>query len=253
LLSFDVEEFDIPEEYGQKVNNEDKISISLNGFEQILTLLDKHNVKTTIYCTAVFALANAELIRQISATHEIASHGYYHSSFKNEDIAASKNVLDKISEHPVKGYRMARLAPFDETLLVNAGYTYNSSLNPTWLPGRYNHLNKPRLPFIKNGLFQIPASVTAFFRLPLFWISFKMMPYWYYRFLAVRLLKQDGYLNIYFHPWEFTDISKFKIPFYTKKLSGKPLIDRLEKLIITLKSHGEFVGTLDYCVSEFNK
>ena len=35
---------------------------------------------------------------------------------------------------------MARMMPVSEVEVAKAGYTYNTSLNPTFIPGRYMHL-----------------------------------------------------------------------------------------------------------------
>ena len=65
--------------------------------------------------------------------------------------------------------------------------------------------------------------------------------------LATKLtLETDSYLNIYFHPWEFTDISQFQLPGYVKKDSGSKMIDKLEKYLNWLKNQGKFIS-----ISEF--
>jgi peptidoglycan/xylan/chitin deacetylase (PgdA/CDA1 family) len=248
LLSFDLEEFDIPEEYGHPLSAHEKLERSREGLVLIMALLQKLNISATFYTTAFFAQAYPDLIRQLSEHHEIASHGFYHSSFQNEDLLSSKTVLEQITGKPVSGFRMARLQPVDESLLVDAGYSYNASLNPTWIPGRYNHLDKPRNPFLSNGLTVLPASVASWFRIPLFWISFKVLPELFYRRLALSTLRKTHYLNIYFHPWEFSDISSYRIPAYTKRICGQNLLLRLERLLIALKKHGDFIQS-----AEFNK
>ncbi|MGP8216831.1 MAG: polysaccharide deacetylase family protein [Bacteroidia bacterium] len=247
LLSFDLEEFDIPEEFGQKLNEDEKIKVTLAGLAPLLDILDKHNIKATFYTTAFFAETKPEIIRKIAGKHEIASHGFYHSSFQPNDIAASKESLFKITGLPINGFRMARLVPVEQSLLVKAGYIYDSSLNPTYVPGRYNNLGKPRIPFKSNEIIILPASVATFFRIPLFWISFKNFPLGFYKALAIRTLKKYNYLNIYFHPWEFTDISAYKLPFYVNRISGKELLVKFDKLLTALKEHGEFTGSTDYC------
>ncbi|MCY7290953.1 MAG: hypothetical protein LH615_02115 [Ferruginibacter sp.] len=77
-------------------------------------------------------------------------------------------------------------------------------------------------------------------RFPLFWMAFKNIPYPVYKKMAFDVLKKDGYLSLYFHPWEFTDITKWKIPFYLKRLCKNQLSDRLNLLITDLKNEGEF-------------
>ena len=67
--------------------------------------------------------------------------------------------------------------------------------------------------------------------------------------LATKLtLETDSYLNIYFHPWEFTDISQFQLPAFVKKDSGSKMFDKLEKYLAVLKNQGRFIS-----ISEFKK
>lgn len=246
LLSFDLEEFDIPEEFGQKLSDEEKLRVTNEGLKPLLTLLDKYNTTATFYTTAFFAERNEALIKTISEKHEIASHGYYHSSFKSEDIATSKQVLERITNKKVNGYRMARLQPFDISLLEKAGYLYDSSLNPTFLPGRYNNLGKPKLPFKQNNIWILPTSVSTF-RIPLFWISFKNFPQSIYTSTAKGVLNKSHYLNLYFHPWEFANISGYKLPNYVKRISGNALLAKFEKLLVALKENGNYITATEYC------
>ncbi len=76
LLSFDIEEFDIPEEYGQPLEPEIKFEISNRGLSKIIALIEKLDITATFFVTANFALHNPVTIREISKHHEIASHGF---------------------------------------------------------------------------------------------------------------------------------------------------------------------------------
>ena len=58
----------------------------------------------------------------------------------------------------------------DNAAIARAGYRYNSSLNPAFIPGRYMHLDSPRTWFMADGVMQIPASVSPLLRVPLFWL-----------------------------------------------------------------------------------
>jgi hypothetical protein len=125
---------------------------------------------------------------------------------------------------------------------INAsGFTYDSSINPTWIPGRYNHLDSPVHCTIEDNVLRIPASVSRHLRLPLFWLSFKNFPYHLFKYLSNQFLQKENFLCLYFHPWEFTDISHYKVPWYTKRLSGQRLIKRLNNLITDLSSKGDFM------------
>ena len=235
LLSFDIEEFDVPVvEYGMHLSFEEQMKYSIQGTNHILNILEKYKVKATFFCTANFANNSPQMVKKIVAKgHELASHGYYHSTFCDEDYEESKKQLEKITGYKIKGFRMARMKPVNYALIQNCGYRYDSSLNPTYLPSRYNHFNKPRTLFKNKYTTILPASVTPLIRFPLFWLSFHNLPYWVYKFFAKITLKKDGYLNIYFHPWEFVKLNdkKFGLPFYFRKNSGQNMIYRLEKLI----------------------
>ena len=141
---------------------------------------------------------------------------------------------------------MPRMYPVDEKEVEKAGYLYNSSINPTYLPGRYNNFNKPRTYFYQDNVLQIPASVSPVFRFPLFWLSFHNLPMWVYKLLAHWTYKKDNYLNIYLHPWEFTDLNqpeKFNFPGYVVRNSGQNLVDRLDDFIVFLKAKNYPFGT----------
>jgi len=239
LLSFDIEEFDMPFEFNKDISFEDQISIAVQGTKSILALLDKHRVKATFFVTATFAINAPEIMKQIvEGGHEVASHSYYHSDFKVADLRASREKLEEITGTKVVGYRMPRMQPVDENEIFKAGYIYNTSMNPTYLPGRYNNFSKPRTYFKEAGVWQVPASVSPLIRFPLFWISFHNLPLWLYKFLCMITLKKDGYLNLYFHPWEFTDITdkeRFGFPGYVSKNSGEAMINRMDNLIGWMK------------------
>ena len=241
LLSFDVEEFDIPEEYGQKIDEKKQFEVSLQGLKALLSLIDALEIRATFFVTANFAIHHEEIIRVISQNHEIASHGFYHSSFNLEDLETSRTTLEQITNSCVTGFSMPRLMEVDEQALHTAGYQYNSSMNPTYIPGRYNNFFKPRTVYYSNEICNIPVSVTPRIRFPLFWLSFKNFPLLWMKIATQRTLQYDSYLCLYFHPWEFTDIQDFHLPHFIKRRSGRVMADRLGKYLSWLKKQGEFM------------
>ena len=250
-LGFDVEEFDMPLEYGKTLPFSDQLSISTTGTLLVLNLLKETGIKATFFCTAHYALHQPEIIlKMVNDGHEIASHGYYHSDFKPQHLEQSKILLEKISGTPVIGYRMARMMPVDEEEIQKAGYLYNSSLNPTWIPGRYNNLKKPRSWFFDKGVLQIPASVSSTLRFPLFWLTFHNLPLSIIKKMSTGAIAKDGYLNLYFHPWEFTDLkqpARFGFPSYVFKNSGAPFVKRIKDFIEWAQSNNyEFARTCDF-------
>lgn len=249
LLSFDVEQFDIPTEYGIQLDVEKQFEIGRAGLATVLELLDRHEAPATFFITAEFALRYTRLVRSIAersvggGRHEIASHGYTHGDLEEGHLKQSREVLQEITGQRVRGFRRARMAETDTYAVAAAGYTYNASENPIWLPGRYNHFFRPRKPYVvgtaSGPLVQIPASATPLVRVPLFWLAFKNMPEWATRLASRWVLSSDNALNTYFHPWEFTDIGTYELPKVVKAMDGKALAARLSRHIAWLKERSE--------------
>lgn len=245
LISVDVEEFDIPEEFGQQVTLQEKLEVSRKGLQATLALFDKYNVRATFFVTAYWAQHYPELIRQMAAKHEIASHAYYHSSFTEADLEGSRLALQEISGQPVQGFRMPRLRKVNMEALKAAGYLYDASVNPTWLPGRYNNRHLPRTLFKEQDTWIIPSSVSPWLRYPLFWLSVKNMPLWITRHFSKRILKKDTYLSFYFHPWELSDINAYGLPAYIKRVSGKRMQQKMDGFLSFLQQQGIFCTHTD--------
>jgi peptidoglycan/xylan/chitin deacetylase (PgdA/CDA1 family) len=247
LLSFDLEEFDMPLEYGKSVQFSDQINTSVEGMRIVLDLLRENDVHATFFSTVVFATHAGEVMRRIiHEGHELASHGYFHSAFEEKHLLESRTELERLSGHSVVGFRMARMMPVDDQAIQNAGYLYNSSLNPVYLPGRYNNFFKRRTRFVTGKLIQLPASATPLLRFPLFWLSFHNLPLWLYKLACQRTMNTDKYLNIYFHPWEFTDLTNpdYGLPGYVSKNSGEKMASRFRIWISWMKKQGYSFSTI---------
>jgi peptidoglycan/xylan/chitin deacetylase (PgdA/CDA1 family) len=199
-----------------------------------------------MFTTATYAIHFPQQIYHLAKHHEIASHTYYHSFFENEHLLQSKLKLEEIIRKPVTGLRMPRMRKVEMSEVIKAGFQYDASINPTYLPGRYNNFHLPRTFYNDKGMIRLPASVSPNFRIPLFWLAFKNLPYALFKKLAIRTLEKDGYLCLYMHPWEFVDLKAYKIPTYAKNLCGEPLQERLYKLILDLKKEGEFTTIQSY-------
>jgi len=253
LLSFDVEEFDMPLEYNFPITGAEQMLIGKKGLDAIQPILQDVSVASTLFTTANFAMQYPQAIKQLSDTHEIASHTFYHSVFEETHLLESKNKLQEITGKTITGLRMPRMREVSVTAVQKAGYAYDSSINPTYLPGRYNNFHLPRTLYTEQGLTRIPASVSPFIRLPLFWLSFKNLPYPIFKLFALQTLKKDGYLCLYFHPWEFTDIGNYGLPGFAKRLNGSPLLERLNRLIKDLKKEADFITSEDFCKQGFQR
>lgn len=244
-LSFDVEEFDMPLEYGRVIDLSQQLSVGRAGLENILPLLEREGLRTTLFTTAHFAESFPDVVRSLSSRHEIASHTYFHARFETTHLYASRSRLEEVIGKPVKGLRMPRMRPVAMSDVKAAGYAYDASVHPTWLPGRYNNLHLPRHIYREGKVCRVPASVSPWLRLPLFWLAFKNYPYPYYLHLCRRVLAADGYLSLYFHPWEFTDVRSFGLPAYTVRGCTGWLLERLYRLVDDLAGEASFTPMWD--------
>ncbi len=106
LLTFDVEEFDLPIDYGIKISSEEQMAVGKKGLDALREILEYEVIKSTLFTTANFALKYPSQIAALSEKHEIASHTFFHSSFKREDLKNSRQVLENIVSKKVSGMRM---------------------------------------------------------------------------------------------------------------------------------------------------
>ena len=250
LLSFDVEEFDLPREHGAEISLEEGVRVSAEGLEKILEVLARTEVKATFFVTGNFAKCRSDLVKRILAEgHEVGCHGVDHFRPCKTDVGESKKIVEKIVGGEVCGYRQPRMFKIDYQKLAANGYLYDSSVNPAWVPGRYNNRKLPRKLFVRKGVVEVPVSVATFVRVPLFWLALHLMPVSVYAKLAWVALNENGYFATYFHPWEFAEslVEYGAVPGYIKKNSGLKLVGRLEKVILELKKRGcEFETYAEY-------
>lgn len=252
LISFDVEEFDLPREHGAEISLEEGVEVSMQGLRRILKVLDRTGVKATFFCTGNFANARPDLMKKIVADgHEVACHGVDHFRPKDSDVENSKKIVEKVAGVKVHGYRQPRMKKINYEELKRCGYKYDSSVNPAYIPGRYNNSKMPRRPFVKNGIAEIPVSVATSVRVPMFWLALHIFPKRVYYGLAKMALKRDGYFATYFHPWEFAELAEYSaVPGYIKYNSGIKMAGRLEGLIREMQKNGAEFATYDEFAKE---
>ncbi len=255
LLSFDTEEFDVPKEHNVPFTLEEGMAVSEVGTNRILDILQRQNVKATFFCTGNFITHAPETMQRIIREgHEVACHGVDHWQPQPTDFVRSKEIMESATGLKAYGYRQPRMFTVNDEAIEQAGYLYNTSLNPAFIPGRYMHLTTPRTFFMKGKVLQIPASVTPWLRVPLFWLALHNFPQWLYRALVRRVLSHDGYFATYFHPWEFFELKEhpeWKMPFIIRNHSGLQMVDRLEKFISQMKADGcDFATYRDFAITK---
>ncbi len=231
----------------------------------MLALFQKHGVKATFFITGFYAEREPADVRRIAAAgHEIAAHGYEHhyrgrvpagagitagadSNFNlRKDVQKAKEVLEGISGQPVKGFR-APQAQYSQHLLQvleEAGYDYDSSLHPAYLPGYYNHRRQRLQMHMPPGrkIIEVPVAVMPRSRLPIVWMFMRNLGTWWTQRGVEALLRRGISPNLYFHSWEFTEMRCRQLPGYFTRNTGKKFLRMMEKFITLNKSRRrEFV------------
>lgn len=191
----------------------------VNNTRKILELLHRHQTRATFFILGWVAERCPDLVREISAAgHEIASHGYGHDLVYTQtpeefrrDLRRSKEILEELTGTAVRGYRAPSFSINPETpwaldVLVDEGFTYDSSVFPTSFHDRYGFNGSSRFPFrFGNGLMEVPLSTVRFGgkNIPAAGGGyFRLFPYLFFRHLAQRINAEGRALVFYLHPWE---------------------------------------------------
>ena len=211
-------------------------------------------VKATFFVLGWVAERFPTLVSEIAQQgHEIASHGYGHQlvytlteeEFRN-DVRTTRKMLQDQSGQPILGYRapsfsIVKRTPWAHRILVEEGYTYDSSVFPIYHDLHGNPDAPREIHTIETEAGTItefpPAVITRFGKnIPVSGGGyFRFFPYW----LTVRWLKEVNRLGkpfvFYVHPWEI-DPDQPRIPGAPLKsrfrhyLNLKRTADRLKKL-----------------------
>lgn len=242
-LSFDIEDFFQVSAFENQCpietwpNHECRVEANVI---KLLQLLDDNSTKATFFTLGWIAERYPQLVKQIvAAGHELASHGYNHQRINRlsqqqfrEDIRSSKQLLEELSSQQIDGYRapsfsFTEQAPWITDELLDAGYSYSSSINP--VPhDLYGYSEAPRTPFLwENGLLELPVTTYEVLgkRIPCAGGGyFRLYPYPVFRHLMRKAIRQLNTPAIYYlHPWELDP--------QQPRINGAPLKSRFRHYI----------------------
>lgn len=145
------------------------------GFFRLLELLDSTETKATFFFLGYIAKRFPELVKEAHTRgHEIASHGMYHQEVRHQssaeflsDAKASKALLEDISGEKLLGWRSAGFSmnqhtPWFFDKLLEAGYSYDSSIVPNRLGHKRLFAADASPAFVTTGsgrIFEFPIGV----------------------------------------------------------------------------------------------
>ena len=197
------------------------------GAPKIFKLLEQEGVKATFFTTGDVVRRYPALAKSIvDAGHELACHGDTHRRFSTmnvdearQEIATSTRCLSEFAK--VTSFRAPNL-DFPEAfvpILTEHGYKIDSSHAAYKI-----HKGHPRRPRHDRGLDRYPVSTTP---------SAIRLPTILRRLILSR--KKDPVV-LFFHPWEFVDVTREPIPWDCRFRTGQPAIDTLRAAIGELRS-----------------
>jgi hypothetical protein len=240
LVTYDVEEFDWRLGGGRRLPAAEQIRVTAEGLRELLPIHERHHAAATFFVTGAFALAEPDLVKEMAhAGHEVAVHGLAHGDdYANleptiaiDRLKRARVLVEAASGHEPVGMRTPRLRHCLAFVVRDAGFSYDASPHPTWIPRRYFGLHYPRTPWQKDGITKIPISVLPGLRMPVSWMWFQFAgPR--LGILGARLaLLRASYLHLYFHPWEAVSLRPFGAPPPFSFRTGAVFLDALDRLL----------------------
>ena len=191
------------------------------NFVRLLDLVSETNTKVTCFFLGWVAKKYPQLVREASRLgHEIASHGFAHRLIYGmtaeeffQDARQTKTILDDLTGNECVGYRAAGFSVTEQTpwffeKLVEAGYTYDSSVFPA--PRAHGGMETEKLGphYIRTpagNLLEFPITVTKLAGKNLCFFGggyLRLTPYALIRNRANRVLNEQRPVIFYVHPRE---------------------------------------------------
>ena len=227
ILTIDVEDWYMDTDILTWDSYEDRV---VQSTQKILEMLDESNTKATFFVVGYVAEHFPGLIEDIKDKgHEIATHGYSHTSIKKqtpsefeEDLLKSVRILEEITKEKIRGHRACEFSIGEETsgainILKKSGLKYDSSIFPV-KTHLYGVPDAPLYPYhISSSNIKIVNSDEDFLEFPLSVYSFpivhknipvaggfylRMFPYCFIKHAMKKINKMGQPVIFYIHPWE---------------------------------------------------
>ncbi len=235
----------------------------LDGFDEYIRILDKHNIKSTLFTVGTLAPKMADKLRAcIHNGHRLALHNYEHvapldvtpATFRDE-VQKAKHRLSDLFCTEIKGFRAPFFSLDDERLgiLKELGFKYDSS-HLGFLKARHtvklrldNFKQFARNIFYDGDFFEFALSKHKIFGMsyPISGGGYVRLSNWaFIKSVIYHYLQKNDFYVFYLHPFE---LSTQKVPvlkdlksydkFYLKH-GIKTYGNHIEQLIAMLKKLG---------------
>lgn len=191
------------------------------NFMRLLDIFSQKNVQATCFFLGWAAERFPHLVKEAKERgHEIASHGYSHKLAYEmspdeflADIRRAKEIIEDASGMPVLGYRapgfsVTEATPWFFDKLIQAGYTYDSSVFPA--PRVFGGIKSNKYaPYVINNdsarIIEFPITAIELFKKPLCFFGggyLRLSPYFLIKGMSLRVIKENRPVVFYIHPRE---------------------------------------------------
>jgi peptidoglycan/xylan/chitin deacetylase (PgdA/CDA1 family) len=199
------------------------------GMPRLLELLAKEGVPATFFCTGDVARKHPDMVRRlVDEGHELGCHGDTHARFGAMDRAtAEREIRDAAATLRAFGCEVTSFrAPNLDfptlfvSLLAAHGFRLDSS------QGRHKPGSFFVQPSSMDGVDRVPATIApSAVRLP----------------RAIRnalFSRMRDPVVLFFHPWEFVDVTREPIPLDCRFRTGEPALASLRETIAWFRQRG---------------
>jgi polysaccharide deacetylase family protein (PEP-CTERM system associated) len=227
-LSIDLEDWYHPELVRKRISGDFIVQID-EATQPILKLLDRYQVKATVFVLGEVAEKSPALIETIyHKGHEIASHGFSHrplweldeDGFREEMMRFHAVIQKVLGPMRIKGFRAPTFSLDNRTkwaikILVELGYQYDASIFPVKLNRLYGLTGAPTKPYRismedlrtenpNSSLIEFPMSVLEWMgmRIPIsggFYLRLTPLPLLRW---GLKKISRCHPFFLYLHPWE---------------------------------------------------
>jgi hypothetical protein len=195
-----------------------------NDLPKLERIIRKYNIKLTAFATGKTLEENPDILESLrSMKAEIEQHSYSHQIghfSKITDIEKGIQTHEKLVGVPPLGYRAPQgiITQEEALFLDNSGIKFDSSIFPTFFPGRFNRLNSPVVPFMikESNLIEIPFSVVPKIKIPISLSYMQLLGLDTFKFFF-KVFGLPELIVYDFHTYELG-----KVPSYT----GLPVYDK---------------------------
>ena len=142
----------------------------LSHIPELVDLLKRRDIPLTCFIQgSILETHQAEIEPLATLDAEFELHSYSHPKKEEhnirEEIDNGLRAYFKYFRTSPSGYRAPQgvIREEDYAILSHSGFTYDSSVFPTFRPGIFNNMNKPTTPYRVNGsnILEVPFSVTS--------------------------------------------------------------------------------------------